>query len=367
MPKFIPGLELAEGYHRDIVAPILAREYPGLAHAAALMGGGSEVLGLDTETSMDHSWGPRFQLFLGEDCDAALRGQVSDCLARNLPHEYRGFPTSFYQPSAGNKFVTHMVGKTTGPVDHGIIVTTLQEFSKDKLGLDATRPLTEEEWLSLPGHELLVMVSGKVFHDDIGLAEMRAQLEFYPRDIWLFILGCNWWRLRRAEQVVGRIGLLEDELGASVLTGRIVQDLMRLAFTMERQYVPYAKWQGSLFKNLKCASRLGPHLATALSATGWMERDAALVSANELLAKMHNALGATKPVPEKSKLFLGRGYHFIDSGAIAKALFEQVQSKRLSQLFRQRLLGNIDLITDNADMSVSVMSDGRIKRLFEPN
>ena len=61
---FIPGLELAGRFYREAVRPILDDAFPGLAHAAALIGSGSEVLGFDTAMSADHHWGPRAMLFL---------------------------------------------------------------------------------------------------------------------------------------------------------------------------------------------------------------------------------------------------------------------------------------------------------------
>jgi hypothetical protein len=51
------GADLARGFYRDIVAPILAESVPGLSYAAARLGSGSDVLGLDDATSRDHGWG----------------------------------------------------------------------------------------------------------------------------------------------------------------------------------------------------------------------------------------------------------------------------------------------------------------------
>src|SRR5688500_19140241 len=66
MPDFIPGLQLSEVLYRESVAPVLAREFPGLVHSAARIGTGSDVLGFDTDRSTDHEWGPRLLLFLAD-------------------------------------------------------------------------------------------------------------------------------------------------------------------------------------------------------------------------------------------------------------------------------------------------------------
>ena len=57
------GLELSRRFYEEAVRPILERDFPDFVHAAGLMGYGSDVLAFDDETSRDHEWGPRVQLF----------------------------------------------------------------------------------------------------------------------------------------------------------------------------------------------------------------------------------------------------------------------------------------------------------------
>ena len=61
---FLPGLALCAVFYRDAVRPLLDQAYPGLPHAAARIGPGSDVLGYDSARSTDHDWGPRLTLFL---------------------------------------------------------------------------------------------------------------------------------------------------------------------------------------------------------------------------------------------------------------------------------------------------------------
>lgn len=63
---FVPGLTLAQRFHDEVLAPLLARHRPGLRYAAGLLDGGSELLGLDTARSTDHDWGPRAQLLVAD-------------------------------------------------------------------------------------------------------------------------------------------------------------------------------------------------------------------------------------------------------------------------------------------------------------
>ena len=74
-PPFVPGLTLSKRFYTDVVRPLLAERFPGLAYSAALLGAGSEVFGYDTPMSTDHDWGPRVLLFLPED-DVPLEEEV---------------------------------------------------------------------------------------------------------------------------------------------------------------------------------------------------------------------------------------------------------------------------------------------------
>jgi len=60
----LPGAELAAAFHREVVGPLLARELPRLRYAAARLGSGSDVLGLDDAMSRDHDWGCRLTLLV---------------------------------------------------------------------------------------------------------------------------------------------------------------------------------------------------------------------------------------------------------------------------------------------------------------
>ena len=91
---FIPGLELSRALYDEAVAPLLAKHYPGLVHSAGRLDSGSDVLGFDTERSMDHWWGPRVEIFLGsDDLTADMADEIRRVLADELPFEVRGFST----------------------------------------------------------------------------------------------------------------------------------------------------------------------------------------------------------------------------------------------------------------------------------
>lgn len=144
MPDFVPGLRLAERLCRDAVAPFLAREFPRLPYAAALVGTGFEVLGFDTERSTDHEWGPRLVLFLlAADADRHA-ANIRERLRSALPPNVLGFPTNV--GATEEPGIRHLV-ETNGPVDHKVEVTTVAAFLTDRLGIADWRSLAPVDWL----------------------------------------------------------------------------------------------------------------------------------------------------------------------------------------------------------------------------
>ncbi|WP_146163914.1 hypothetical protein [Pseudosporangium ferrugineum] len=83
-------------------------------HAAALLGNGSEVLGLDDEVSADHDFGPRVQVFLPP-------GAPRPDLAA-LPATFEGFGTDQVE------------------------LTTAGDFFTDRLGIDPADGLAPSSW-----------------------------------------------------------------------------------------------------------------------------------------------------------------------------------------------------------------------------
>ena len=52
---FMKGRNLSELFYKEAVHPIMEEDYPDLVYSAAHIGWGSDVLGFDTEQSMDYA------------------------------------------------------------------------------------------------------------------------------------------------------------------------------------------------------------------------------------------------------------------------------------------------------------------------
>jgi hypothetical protein len=269
------GTDLARAYHVEVVAPLLESRWPGLPYAAARLGGGSDVLGYDDETSRDHDWGLRLTLLVPADVVGAVDAHLQDA----LPVTFSGQPT---------RFVT-----TWDPgVRHHIDVCTVDEVVRSRLGVDASRPLTVADWLSLTGQSVLEVRAGPVFVDRVGaLTRAREALAWYPDAVWRYVVAADWARVAQELPLVGRTGERGDDLGSRVLAARLASVLLHLAHLLDRRWPPYPKWLGTSAASLPHAGGVIEPLSLALGGASWQEREEGLVAALRLLHQVQAEAG----------------------------------------------------------------------------
>ena len=365
MPEFIKGLELGRLFHEEAVRPLLEESFPSLRYAAAKLGGGSDVLGFDTEMSRDHDWGPRLDLFLSEEDFEANRDAVKETLRQKLPRSFRGYPTSFTEPDPTDNGTQHLDASAGGPVNHKVEITTPRRFILDYLDFDIERELEPADLLTFPEQKLRTLSSGWIFHDDLGLEDVRRRFSYYTEDVWLYLLGSAWARVGQEEHLMGRAGMVGDETGSALIGARLVRDLMRLCFLMEKTYAPYPKWFGTAFKQLSCAEALSPHLSAALAAVTWQERERHLVAAYRLVAEMHNKLDITGPLPVEPRNFFGRPFLVIDLHGYADATLALIKDERVRRIAARRPIGGVDLFSDSTDLLSYASWRATLRKLYE--
>jgi Domain of unknown function (DUF4037) len=349
---FMPGLELSSAFYREAVEPILRRNFPDLAYAAARIGPGSDVLGFDDQRSTDHFWGLLLNIFLADKDLDGWGEQIQHVLAAELPLEVHGFPTNF-RPFGGTEAhlgnLGHMAPTQTRPINHGVVLSTVQGYFRAFLSISPAGDPQPVDWLVMSEQHLRMLTSGRVMHDDPGeLTRARTALAYYPHDLWLYLLPAQWARIGQEEAFLGRTGEIGDEIGSRLLAARLVRDVMRLAFLLERTYAPYTKWFGTAFARLACASTLGPHLNRTLAATNWRNREHHLVQAYEQVAALHNALGVTDPVPETAASFHGRPFLVIHADRFAEAAERAIVDEAVRQLPRRA--GSVNQWSDATDV-----------------
>ncbi|MGA2378192.1 MAG: DUF4037 domain-containing protein [Spirochaetia bacterium] len=335
-PDFIPGLRLGRMLYEEAGRAIVESVVPRDAYAAAFIGKGSDVLGFDTERSTDHDWGPRFQVFLPVEGFEQKASLVDEELKKQLPAEFKGF-------AVGVPDSAESAGRP-----HLVEIFTLNGFLQRYLAVSAVTYLTLLDWLTFPEQRLLELTSGEIFHDPQGeLGRLREKLGAYPRDVWLYRMACQWQRLSQEEAFVGRCAEAGDALGMKVVAARIVRDVMKLCFLMERKYAPYDKWLGTAFGLLACAPRMRPLISAALEAGEYPALEPNLTGLYRLLGEMHNALCVTGPLDSAPRGYFSRPYTVIRAERFANALLGAVQSEELRRIPVR--MGAIDQFIDSTD------------------
>jgi hypothetical protein len=333
------GIELSRRFYIDIVRPWLSQVAPELPYAAALGGYGSELLGFDDEVSRDHNWGPRIHIFLSrEHFDGHARRLVAD-FSSVAPANYLGEPIGWrsrpHPPADGPE--------AAGAIEHGLEFHTLESRLEHHFAVRSVENLSAIQWLGFAEQKLLAFTAGAVFHDADGrLGRARERLAYFPDDVWLYKIACQWGRIAEEQAFVGRTGQVGDDLGSRVIAARLVRDVMRMGFLLERRYAPYAKWFGSGFARLPIARSLSPHLEQAVLASEWKERGEALASAYLTLAQQQDALGIApfKPIVGP---YHDRPFTTINTDDAVEAARAAIADPSIRQL---PIMGSLDQVSD---------------------
>ncbi|CAF0994880.1 unnamed protein product [Adineta steineri] len=367
---FVHGLDLCERFFFDIVKPLLDEYYPSLEYVACRLGPGSDVLNFDTIQSRDHDWGPKLDIFLENEQHI---DELNLFFMQNLRDKtICGYSTQFQAFNEQDKQITLInVSNNQDNTCHGLRIMTMKQFFIDYLNwiIDSGEP-TYQDWLTFPSQHLLTIAQGRVFHEsnNIKINHIRSQLAYYPKDIWLYLIGCCWQRIGQEEHLMGRAGQVNDELGSSLIANRLIRDIMRLIFLLEKQFYPYAKWFGSAFRQCTTyGSQFEPILRQIQLATNWKERESHLSIAYQQLAvitkeKLFPTIESSKiTIPIEITQFHDRPFQVINGGMIADIIFTQIEDNHIRQLPK---IGSIDLFIDNTDAMLPELRL-KIKKIFE--
>ena len=367
MTEFVPGLALNRLFHAQVVQPLLAARFPTVPYSAGLIGYGSDVLGYDTERSTDHEWGPRLLLFLSDEDYEQHHEALRQTFRRELPPTFHGYPTNFTAPNPLDAGVRLLEPGISGQINHHIAVMTIGGFLESALGISTADALSARDWLTFPEQKLLEVTGGAIYHDGLGmLMPLREQLAYYPHDVWLYRLASQWQRISEEEAFVGRCAEVGDDLGSRVVAARLVREVMRLCFLIERRYAPYSKWLGTAFTRLESAAQVMPHLAGALSAPDIAEREQHLAATYEAVARMQNALAIAEWQDPASRLYHDRPLRVIHAERFAAALSAAMRDEELRRIADHvGLVGAVDQFVDCTDVLSRADSCRRLATFYD--
>ena len=157
---------------------------------------------------------------------------------------------------------------------------------------------------------------------------------------------------------MGRCGDVNDELGSRIVAARLIDEIMRLCFLMEREYWPYYKWFGTAFSKLKCAHKLIPIFNSILESEDWKEREKHLSAAYLYIAEMHNELKITGYLEPRISNFHNRPYLVPHSERFYNAIYLQISSPVVKQWPKH--LGSVSQYGNSTDLLDRI---GRCKEL----
>jgi hypothetical protein len=333
----VKGLELARTFYAEVVGPSLA-----VPHTACLVGEGSEVLGYDTERSADHEWGPRVQIFVQPAAVASVRAHLDT----TLPESFHGLPTRWFSLARGG-------------VAHHVEVDTAEDWLSQHL---PTLPADPDlaGWLAAPQQHLLQLTAGEVFRDDLGeLTRRRHTYQWYPDDVWRWIIASQWHLIGNAEPLLGRCVETGDHRGARLLTAHLCRLIMEMAFLQHRRYWPYPKWFGHGFAALPVSERLGSLLDEALDSRPSLRDDGPVQRALLQLAAAHNDLRISESVPPLIADFAvgvndaSRPFPVLNTADLIGATVGSMADARLANLPR---VGTLDQLTHGDDQLINFTS-----------
>lgn len=318
---FIKGLELNKGFYADIVKPLLDEKYPNLDYTAALLGYGSDVLGFDTETSMDHNWGPRIQLFVD---DKNIIPELNNYFSFQLPSLYKNFPVNFSKCSYDGTIRMEFTDKK--PINHLIETITFEDYLRNRYSIDKTGNFVYEDWLNFTDQELIEITSGLVFHDGLKkVNKAREELRFYPLDICKLRMAVLWNYIGNKEAFIGRSIALNDYIGLKINANRIINYLIKILFYLENKYIPYSKWFGYSFKQLNAYKEFSDIIISLLKEKDPERVEDKICILYEKVIEKHNRNKELPYIKNKTKYFFNRPYKVIFSENIVDEIVNSIQ------------------------------------------
>jgi len=317
-------MRISAAFFHEWVAPLADERLGRTAYAAALLGGGSEVLGLDTDMSADHDWGPRVTVFVEPAAAADARS-----IAADLPDEFDGVSRRFGAAAGGAPWV------------HPFEVAVVPDFFEAWVGFHDRSDATLLDWLATPAMSFLAVTGGALFHDGPGQLQVaRTAAGWYPDDVWRWLTACQWRRIGEEQSFIERAAKAGDTLGATVIAARVVREAMRLGFLLEARYAPYSKWLGSAFSTLELAQELVPVLAAAVTSPVG-DGPASLSSALESLGTLTNErFGLT--VDASRRQYFTRAIEVAPADEFSAALLATITAPRIASL--AITIGNVDML-----------------------
>ncbi|MGN0513466.1 MAG: DUF4125 family protein [Lachnospiraceae bacterium] len=230
------GMELSKRYYEEYGKSMIENEFGDYAGkiAVGLVGEGSDCLGFDDETSMDHDWGPGFCMWVTDETYEQIGEKLEESYSK-LPSEFMGYKTT----------KSSKAGKRRG-------VMTISGFYEDLLGASSYEDI---DWSSVPDYALATATDGEVFRDDEGIfTEFRNKLkEGYPESVLYLKLAEDVAKISQTGQYnYERMYNRGDYLTANRMLSDCIYNTLKLKHHLINVYPPHDKWLYTSMLRLYC-------------------------------------------------------------------------------------------------------------------
>jgi len=220
------------------------------------------------------------------------------------------------------------------PINHLIQIVTPEEYFIAHNKILYSGNFSNSDWLNFTDQKLLEITSGKVFHDALNINKLRKELKFYPPDILKLRMAVLWDHIWNKEAFIGRSIEIKDFIGLKINAARIVNYLIKILFYLEEKYIPYSKWFGHAFKELKIYTSINKIVMNALDENDPKKIENNLCVLYEKVIDEHNKNPELPKLKNKTRDFFNRPYRVI----FAENIVEELQNS-----IKDNIIKSVDL------------------------
>nr|MDE5945929.1 DUF4125 family protein [Oscillospiraceae bacterium] len=230
------GINLSEQYYETFGKPMIKEKFSDYEDkiAVGLVGEGSDCYGFDDKVSRDHDFGCGFCMWLTDDVYNQI-GEHLENAYNKLPEYFRGIPK--LKIRRGVYKISDFIENLTG----------LKNF-----------PENTKQWLDVPEYALSVITNGKIFTDKSGVfSALREKYNYYPDNIRNIKLAESLAKASQSGQYnYARAMSRNDILTAKLHINDFADNIINIAFILNRKYMPHRKWQTKFIKSFSILSGL---------------------------------------------------------------------------------------------------------------
>lgn len=223
------GLDLSKSYYESFGIDMISTNFSNIENkiAVGLVGEGSECLGFDDDTSIDHDFEPGFCMFLTDE-DEAIYGFKLQRMYDSLPKEFNGYKRNLISPVGGHR--------------HGVF--SISGFYSKYLGYNSA-PDSIEKWLYTPSQMFLNVTNGAVFKDELGeFSKIRSAIMLgYPEDIRLKKIAAHAIFAAQSGQYNYNRMIKRKDIGCLQLCiNEFIRHIISIVYLLNNKYEPFYKW-----------------------------------------------------------------------------------------------------------------------------